>query len=799
MRKERRRDELLTSANTKVVINTDLVPKLTGLVNLVLDLGQTSSDVPTPHHSPNSSLFIDQANLIHAIVAATSDILKSPTVTSLVANINQLVHITTLLRDLLGGCGCVDAYGLGSLVDYLDQVIDATLAIQQWCEGNPVAVTAHSSGTTSSPVPNASDSAVVIGLDDLLAALGLGKSHVDVVGLGPGLNKPLNDLLNCLGIGPDNFHPQPGSPTSGEATVLVDAHLHDQIKALVDLVVKLETTIGPSLPAATSPTWPTDLTSLVVVTTSDLLHSNTVTGLVASIDLLVDITNRLLDGLQGCGCIDDLGLGSLEDYLQQIVRATLGLQSWCAHHPVGTPTSRPEAGHSSSTSPPIPNTSNNALVVGLDDLLNALFLDSHGTKIDVFGLGAALNTPVNTLLNGLKLGPANVHPRALGDASTNVDGNANVRVDGALLGHVKALVRLVISLKHGSPLPAPGPNSPSIVLPIPERGVGPAPPVDENLVDAVVQATVNLVKSPDVSSLVHNLNVLINVNSFVTSTLQGCGCIDNLGLWNFVKDLEKVTAQTLAVKDWCAHYPVTVATRCESESPGNVLSPRSQSDILSIPIDLLAELRLDLKRDVDSNAELQSFVNALVQVVLNLQLDSTSLPPSPTPSPHHSNSIYGSPPGLGLVHSVIQTTGALLQSSTYFELLSNVDALLDVNALLDDTLDEDLGLGHLVKYVQEITNAALAVKDWCGDHGHPTSPDSGSAPGTINGHGGHGSGPSDPPSPPIPIMFNGEELLSSLDPDHLFKIEGVVGGIAKPVNSLLASLGLGSVRRWFGH
>jgi hypothetical protein len=188
-----------------------------------------------------------------------------------------------------------------------------------------------------------------------------------------------------------------------------------------------------------------------------------------------------------------------------------------------------------------------------------------------------------------------------------------------------------------------------------------------------------------------------------------------------------------------------------------------------------------------------------VQIVLNLQLDSTSLPPSPTPPPHHSNSTYGSPPGLGVVHSVIQTTGALLQSSTYFELLSNVDALLDVNALLDDTLDEDLGLGHLVKYVQEITNAALAVKDWCGDHGHPTSPDSGSAPGTINGHGGHGSGPSDPPSPPIPIMFNGEELLSSLDPDHLFKIEGVVGGIAKPVNSLLAGLGLGSVRRWFGH
>jgi hypothetical protein len=83
MRKERRRDDLLTSANTKVVINTDLVPKLTGLVNLVLDLGQTSSDVPTPPHSPNSSLFIDQANLIHAIVAATRDILKSPTVTSL--------------------------------------------------------------------------------------------------------------------------------------------------------------------------------------------------------------------------------------------------------------------------------------------------------------------------------------------------------------------------------------------------------------------------------------------------------------------------------------------------------------------------------------------------------------------------------------------------------------------------------------------------------------------------------------------------------------------------------------------
>lgn len=595
MRRERRRDEPLASTDASVVVNSALLPQLTALVNHVLDLDRASSDVRASSQGSGSSPSIDHAHLINAVNEATSDILKSPTV----ASVDKLVHTSTLLKDLLGGCGCVDALGLGSLVHYLDKVIDAALALQKWCEDNPMTVPAHPSGSGhgSSTPPNTSNGATVLGLDDLLAGLLLSsvKSHVDVEGLGSGLNKPLNDLLNSLGIG-----------------------------------------------------------------------------------------------------------------------------------------------------------------------------------------------------------PANVHPRTLDQASTNVSLNTNVQVDKAILNQINALATLVIQLKNDSRLPTPAFDSSSVALAAPGRLPGPVPPIDENLVDAIIQATASLLKSAYVSSLLVNLNMLIDVNSLVASTLAGCGCVDDLGLAKFVEDLEKVIAATLATKDWCAHHPVVVGPSSGSGPSSNMPSPHAHGhdDILGVPIDLgledlLTDLGLDVKGDVDTNVELQGFVNSLVQVVLDLQGDSASLPSSPSLPPHPSTGPHDphAVVSQGLVDAVIQATGSLLYSATDSELLSNVDALLKINAVLGNALSgcecvDDLGLGHLVEDVEQIVKAALAVKNWCNGHGSPTS--------SSGGTGNH-------VSPSTPVSINAEDLLKSLGLNSLIKVDGIVSGlgntISQPVNSLIASLGLGGMKR----
>jgi hypothetical protein len=581
MRKERRRDELLasTNLNTNVVVNSDLLPLLADLVDFVLDLGRASSNVPASRDS-ESSLSIDHANLVNAVIAATADILKSPTI----AYINNLVQTSTLLSDLLGGCSCVDALELGSLVHYLDKVIEAALAIQKWCGHNPVTVPSGPGHVSSPPtsLQNTSSNATVLSLDDLLAALGLSpvKSEVHVGGLGPGLNLPLNDLLNSLGMG-----------------------------------------------------------------------------------------------------------------------------------------------------------------------------------------------------------PANIHPRAVDHASTNINANTNVQVDQAFVNHIKALVTLVVVLKNDSPLPAPALDSPSIVLPVLASISVPLPPVDEHLVDAIIQATANLLQSAYVSSLLDNLSALIDVNSLVANTLAGCDCVEDLGLARFIENLNKVLAATLGVKDWCAHHPIVVGPTPSGSS--SVPGPHSHghNDILGIPInlgldDLLAALGLNVKSNVDANVELQDAVNSLVQLVLNLQSGSTSLPQSPS-SP-------------SLVDALVQATGSLLRSLTGPELLFNIDALLQTTASLGDTLSGDgLGLGHLAEDVNEILKATLGIKSWCGDHGYSASPDSGSS----SGGSGHGSGAS-------PVIINAEDLLKSLGLENLVKVDGIVGGLgdafSQPVNTLLGSLGLGGVKRWFG-
>ena len=595
-----------------------------------------------------------------------------------------------------------------------------------------------------------------------------------------------------------------GAQASTNADVVLSSDLLSQLETLVDFVLKLRASVPASSGGSSSSS--VDYVKLVddiIEATANLLESPTV----GSIDNLVRTSTLLKDLLGNCGCVDTLGLNSLLKYLDNVVDAALGIQQSGLSLPMTTP--------HSTVSSPTPSSkpklnANGDTVIGLDDLLRSLGLSSVKSDVLVGGLGEELNGSLNGLLNGIGIGPSNVRARAAADASPDVDTNVDAVVDGNLLGLIKVLVKLVVKLKTSdSLLPAPADNGSSTSLPAP--GSGPAPPIDRNLINAIVQATADLLEAKNVASLINSLNVLINTNAVVTSTLGDCECVDDLGLGELVKDLDKVVDSTLGLKDWCADHPVVVGPI--PSGPGTPSPSGGRPNILGIPIDLgldnlLTLLGVDLSTvsDVDVDVDLQGLVNSLVQLVAGLQTDSTSLPASSSstslPESPSSTSLPETPsstslPGSSdpsndsvqdLVATLVQATGYLLQSSTNADLLASVNAVLDVSTSLGVDLG-DLGLDDLVKQVDDIVDTALGVKAWCGDNGNATSPDTGNRGGS-------------PTSASTPIIINAQDLLKSLGLDNLITIDGTIGGLGdlltKPVNSLLQSLGLGGVKRWLG-
>lgn len=854
MRKERRRRDA-SSPNTDLVIDPILQAKLRVLVGLVVDLNTASTSAPPLPSAPGAP---HQLNLINAIVAVTFKILSSSSVASLIENINGLVYVDYLVSQAIGECsGCIDELGA-----YLDKVIRAALDIQQWCGHHPVAIPGpipHPTGSPASPaptphpIPNTSHLPISVGLDDLLSVLGLGsiKADVYVSGLGSGLSNTVNNLLDGLGIGPGNVRPRRLGSVAASADVVVDSELLDQIKLLVNLVHIIKD-VSPQLPAPSNsppiigpyptvhgpssyPSVDTNLIDAIVHATIKILNSPTVAALVGNVDVLVDVNSLVLNVLGGCGCVDTLGLGPLVKYLEELTKIVLGIQEWCSQHPVGGsphqpsgsapshphPTDPPSPGSPSGPAPaPMPNDSNDAVIVGLDDLLHDLGLGSIKADVVVKGLvGVGLSNTINNILNNLGVGPANVRPRRSDPLDTLAI--ADVSVDADLLDQIKAFVNLVIILRDtaASSLPVNPQNSPPIIGDFP----GPAPaPVNQNLIDAIVRATVQLLQSATVNSLLGNLNALVDVTALVSSTLATCGCVDDFGLTGLVRDLENVVEAVLGVKSWCEDHPVVIApgsgpsaTVPAPGSPGPASSPSTIS--VYIPLNLgLDDLLATLGLDVQGNVDLQGLVDGLVGLIADLQLHSSSLPPAPSPpgppspAPHVPSS-PGSPlPPVdkGLIDEVLKVVANLLQSLTSAQLLANVNALINVNSLLGQALGgcdcvDSLGLAPLVKDVENILYALLDIKDLCNGDGAGGAPGLPSSPPPTPTSGGSNN-PSGPAKPPhgIPIIVNAEELLDSLGLGDLLQVDGIVDGLGdginNPVNSILGSLGLGGVRRWFG-
>ena len=220
------------SSPAGAVLNPELVTRLEGLVNLVTQL--QSSYLPSgPAASLNASTLLDP-NLVVDIVQKTASLLGSPTVISLVTNIDALITASSVLQTALTNCSCADILGLDGMVNYLLLVTNATLGLKNWCSSNspvisqPVvsstllphgtllSVTAAST-TIGVPLPSitptvvpepisppptvpsapSGQAGIVIGFNHMLSGLGI-NGVVDVSGLRDGLSSSTDGTLNGL-------------------------------------------------------------------------------------------------------------------------------------------------------------------------------------------------------------------------------------------------------------------------------------------------------------------------------------------------------------------------------------------------------------------------------------------------------------------------------------------------------------------------------------------------------------------------------------------------------------------------
>jgi hypothetical protein len=450
-----------------------------------------------------------------------------------------------------------------------------------------------------------------------------------------------------------------------------NSDLRAQIQAVVNFVVDLNE-VAHSIPAPED-TPAVDYMSLVQSTvdaTVNLLNSNTVSNVIANVNALVNTNSDFKEKLSNCACVDNLGLGVLLVKLDAVLNSALNLQRWCERNPVGIPV-LPEGSELGTALPaPIPNTSDLALDLDLDALLEVL---------------SRLTSPANLL--------------------TKVDAVAHI--DASVLDKVSALAQLVLDLSNGASLP-PAPTG-SAPIPIPIVGT-PELPVDASLAQAIVQATVNLLGSSTVPSVLTNIDALVNVNAIVANALANCGCIEGMELGNFVGILDTVGQAAIDLKN---------NINLDADLLGTV-----NLDVKGLLADLLA--RLNIVGDVTANLELQNKIDALVKLVIALQGKTfaipsllPSIPSMPTPGLPNKNMLGG----------IVRATTSLLGSVTVPEFVANIDALVNANVLLGKMLNgcrcvEALGLNGVQQGVEGVSQAATDLQQWCATNtiADPSSP-----------------------------------------------------------------------------
>ncbi|KAG6837407.1 hypothetical protein H0H93_010025 [Arthromyces matolae] len=729
------RSRMIKSRNdvdVKTVIPLDLARLLDAYVLLVVKLSKASRAAS----SPSSLSTFDHIHYINSILAATIYTLKSPTVAALAANIDALVSINELALNAANGCDCIRTLDLRAVYDDLVAVVNAARTLQDWCHSHQVDVSAKQTDASRVSDTSGAGVPVTVGLDDILNNLlnGLGISthdtHIDVFGLGPGLTDTTNKLLGSLGIGPGNVK----LGARGSATTSSPELLKQQTKAFVDTSSLPSTSDAPvtvGLDALAN-----DLLNGLGISTHDT-HAD-VFGLGPG---LTDTTNKLLGGLGiGPGNVQSRALGS----------AT-------------STTSNPELLKQTKAfvdTSSLPETSDRPITAGLDDLANGLLsglgISTHNTHADVYGLGSGLTDATNELLGGLGIGPGNVHSRALGSPTFTTALNPE------LLKMTRTLVDSVVALKDKKPNLPPPQSS--------RFAASGSPPVDYNLINAILQAVVNLLKSTTVSSFAQNADTLVDVNKIVASLLRSCDCLDVLGLSGLLEYLDAVLNAALGIQNWCSHNPIGVPLPASSgvpvprptttASPATPpLNPASSANLLDTTIILDLDLNALLENlglgpssggglpDLNSllggllgniktpanntngaplntgnlvDPALLSQIEQLLKLTVALLSESGVLPSSSSSPATGTLPIDGN-----LIAGIVQAVLDLLNSGTVGDLLRNLHLVAGSSTGVSDAIggckcSEQLGLGGLVKAVDSLLAATLNTLTWCS--GNPVIP-----------------------------------------------------------------------------
>lgn len=524
---------------------------------------------------------------------------------------------------------------------------------------------------------------------------------------------------------------------SASAEASVDSGLVEKLSALVTAVVDINGYAQPAnRPSFVSPyALPSDLFAIhlsnLINTVSTgavaLISSSSVSSFDVNFKSLSYANTLLRNTLAECGCVKRLALEPLVTAVETMATVTLDTQNYLASHPIVS--------------------INNGTVNDLDlsiaigaasDVLSGLNLKETNPA----GFRDVVGISINALLDRSNLKPRS-HKR---DNPAALEVDADVVLDSGLLAQLKALIALVVDLNYANVLLPPGSPAPH------------AQTVASNVVQAVVEATAELLASSTILSFVSNVNNLMNVNAVVVNTLHGCDCVEDLNLDQVLSTLLKVSEATLGLQSWCDRHPVahhvsgsgslssiipstsnapitlglshllsgTVSANVkESTSIGGALL----SGVSNALNDLLGSTILRRggvgRRGLDSatyNASVTATVNSdfatklssLVDLVVNLEAASSSLSPS-SPSDLKS-SVHTS-----LVAIVVNATANLLNEPAVPSIVSNVDYLVEIILHVSIALDkcsctDDLGLGSLVAHLKLVTDSVLDLQLWCRSH-----------------------------------------------------------------------------------
>ena len=383
----KREDSLTTNVVANANVSSDLVAKIGDIVSLVSGLQSSHSQIPAS--SSSSAAVI--SDLLGGIVDATSTLIASTSVPSLLNNLEALLNVSSLLNSTICSCGSGRDFGLIDLEDALGNIVAALLNLKSWCSLN---------------VP---------------------------------LDLNLSGLLSGLGL--DN-------PT---VATIISSDLVDQIKSLVELVVGL-TGVSSSLPPPSTSLSNlslinTNIINSIVDATVNIVNATTVPSLVSSIGALVN-ANGLASSLLGhCGCVSALGLGTFVAGLAQVANIALRMQDWCDTYPV---TNISATGASTSNS----NTGELSIDLGLSNLLRLLRPAESGLAVSGTATNTLANGLSGGLASGLLISTGNVRRQITADADASVTSELLTKIEG-LVSRVLTLVGVTLPAPSTSQTSAP--------------------------------------------------------------------------------------------------------------------------------------------------------------------------------------------------------------------------------------------------------------------------------------------------------------------------------------------------------